>query len=70
MDEITRNSFDNADSNTKLGILFDISHNTRVEVQAIKERLGKKTVMDKLYIGVCGFLGGLTAMCLRWFKII
>ena len=64
--ELTRKSFDSADTNTKLGILFDMSHNTRQEVCILKEMVKRNKIIDKVYLGVCGFLGGMATRLFKW----
>lgn len=66
LQNISRATFDKMDTDTKLGVLFDISVTTHGEVKFLmKHRRGK--FFDKVYSTIGGIIGGFIAVVVsKW----
>ena len=60
---VSRETFEDAPVKTKLNFLFDIQCCNSNKIDVIDKCLRRNKIIDKVYLGICGFLGGLAT----WF---
>lgn len=66
MSEITRETFEKASASVQRGMLFDKCCAVDEKLDKFDKRLVKKAMVDKVYLTVFGFVGGLFSRWIKW----
>lgn len=61
MNGITRETFEQMDTDSKLNVLFDYIVSGRVKMEELNEKLDKKKRVDTTIAGISGMIGGIIA---------
>ena len=58
MDGISKDTYNDADQNTKNGMVFDVLLTIHNDVEALKKGFEDRKIKDRSFAGMMGFIGG------------
>lgn len=66
MSEISRRTFEEASTKVQQAMLFDKCCTLEEKLEILNKKISRKTIIDKFYLVISGFIGGIFA---KWIKL-